>query len=235
MRFTKVPSQAISANCLVVGSGKTVLCSSIIAQLRQETTSAAGDRPCGSLAYFYCSFQDESTKEVRTLLKSLIRQLCPMGVLPSSLQKMYKRCQNTYPQDEPSVANLRETLGDMIMELNTRDTAASDSWHVYLVIDALDEVPRGAHRDTFLDLLTHVASLQFTRLHMLVTARDDDGHIQGRLDTWKPVLMDNAKISMDIEKLVTSTVSKKGSELQDLSPSTHEAIKNRLASAGSGM
>lgn len=43
---------------------------------------------------------------------------------------------------------------------------------MYLVADALDEVPRGAHRDTFLDLLTHIASLQFTRLHMLVTARE---------------------------------------------------------------
>jgi hypothetical protein len=70
---------------------------------------------------------------------------------------------------------------------------------------------------------------------MLVTARDHDGHIQARLDTWKPVLMDNAKVSMDIEKLATNTVLKKGSELQDLSPSTHGAIKNRLASAGSGM
>jgi hypothetical protein len=85
MLFTKAPSQAVSADCLIFGSGKTVWCPSIIAQLRQETISAADDRPCGSLAYFYCSFQVESTKEVRTLLKSLLRQLCPTGGLPLSL------------------------------------------------------------------------------------------------------------------------------------------------------
>ncbi|KAI0263802.1 hypothetical protein BC834DRAFT_813541, partial [Gloeopeniophorella convolvens] len=50
-----------------VGSGKTVLCSAIVDQLRRHNATRSA-----AVVYFYCDFQDTAKQDVRGLLCSFL-------------------------------------------------------------------------------------------------------------------------------------------------------------------
>ncbi|KAK4553330.1 hypothetical protein LTR86_009630 [Recurvomyces mirabilis] len=105
------------------GCGKTVLCSTVIEDLR----AYRGQTPSIAIASFYFSFADKQKQSYTALLSSLIIQLCQSQIPFERLQQVYD---GIYPE-KPSQTLLYELL---VLCLRQYD-------NTYLVLDALDELP----------------------------------------------------------------------------------------------
>ena len=92
------------------------------------------------------------------LLRSLIQQFLdhPMDKVSDQLQP-HGRPQTRMPQD--------------LLSLLKHAIAKFDE--SFILIDALDECRRGPHRSQVIDLLSELRELENSRLHILVTSRDE--------------------------------------------------------------
>lgn len=69
------------------GSGKTILMSTLINSLQQQTAKDP------LLAYFYCDFRNPETRDPLNLAGSLLAQICfKVGTFPASLDAAFDRC-----------------------------------------------------------------------------------------------------------------------------------------------
>ncbi|EDN91972.1 hypothetical protein SS1G_07834 [Sclerotinia sclerotiorum 1980 UF-70] len=134
----------------IPGSGKTVLCSTIIehlvGQVQQHATIA--------LAYFYFDFNGDLTGA----LKSLIAQLSAQSNnIPRPLTDLFEESRlrkSTSPTDEA----LLECFRNILLSFH----------HVYITFDALDEAAR---KEEVLSFISTIKSWQYQRLRLLVTSR----------------------------------------------------------------
>ncbi|KAI9435615.1 hypothetical protein BJY52DRAFT_1218172 [Lactarius psammicola] len=145
------------------GSGKSVLCSSIIQDIM-------GLREAGlaSMAYFYFDFRDTDKQNLYNLLPSLLTQLSTRSDnCCNILFRIYKAHDNG--AHKPSTSTLIGCLKEML--------ALPGQGPIYIVLDALDECP-----NTFgipsackqvLDLLKDLVSLQLPDLHICLTSRPE--------------------------------------------------------------
>ncbi|KAJ7610328.1 hypothetical protein B0H17DRAFT_15699 [Mycena rosella] len=133
------------------GSGKSVLCSSIIDKLAARR----------SLGYFYCDFRDTRKQTTHGLFSSLVSQL---AVVSSDCLAILQRFHSLYSASgAPNVAILFDCLSQML-------TASGD---MFVVIDALDECPSGAQRAEMLGYLKRLVKTDRSRLHLLITSRPE--------------------------------------------------------------
>jgi hypothetical protein len=108
------------------GCGKSVLCSTIIEDLKLHCRSDMDS----VLAFFYFSFSDLNNQSYRSLLASLVFQLCT---------------------DQPSYERLKEALDDTkqaSVEILEKVLLFQITQHCHLtvVLDALDELPESGDR-----------------------------------------------------------------------------------------
>ncbi|KAH8983519.1 hypothetical protein EDB92DRAFT_1819449 [Lactarius akahatsu] len=129
----------------IPGSGKSILCSSII-----EEAKALRKAGLGLVAYYYFDFIDTAKQDVRGLLSSLIAQLSAKSDLCYDiLSDLYSEhdAGSQLPDDDA----LTQCLKDML-EL-------PDHWQpsIYIIVDALDECPNSSGapspRELVLDLI----------------------------------------------------------------------------------
>ncbi|KAJ7691808.1 ankyrin repeat-containing domain protein [Mycena rosella] len=133
------------------GSGKSVLCSSIIDKLVATR----------SLAYFYCDFRDPRKQTAHGLFSSLVSQLAVVSSDCLAILQRFHLLHST--SGAPNEATLLNCMGQML-------TASGD---VFIVIDALDECPGGAQRAEMLEYLERLAKTDRSRLHLLITSRSE--------------------------------------------------------------
>ncbi|KAF8497412.1 hypothetical protein F5888DRAFT_281664 [Russula emetica] len=145
------------------GSGKSVLCSGIIEDIKslRETGSAC-------LPYFYCDFRDENKQSRRNLVLSILSQLAAQSDLRCDiLSRLYSAHDDG--RQKPNDRALMQCLKDMV-SLPTQDS-------VYLIIDALDECPNNSgmpsSREEVLDLVQDLADLHLPSVHICVTSRPE--------------------------------------------------------------
>jgi len=128
-----------------------------------ETCSILPER---RLAYFYFDFQTIEKQQTEPLLRSLLTQLLaddPM--IPGPIAKLYGELREKY---------LTPTLKDLVSALSHVLEASSKS--TYIILDALDEVPRQSSSDgrkALLKVLTTLAKNDQMKLHLLATSRDE--------------------------------------------------------------
>jgi hypothetical protein len=139
-----------------VGCGKTVLFSSIVKRIedreRLETTG-------GLSAYFYCLYRKGAQHELAPILKSFLAQQCPEQYIPSPIQTLYERHNSKFPPGIPSDVELKETLLATIQELRTSNPVSTKhDRNIFILIDALDELPLGTSRDQIIRFLDELAS-----------------------------------------------------------------------------
>ncbi|KAJ7691821.1 ankyrin repeat-containing domain protein [Mycena rosella] len=133
------------------GSGKSVLCSSIIDRLVATH----------SLAYFYCDFRDTRKQTAHGLFSSLVSQL---AVVSSDCLAVLQRFHSSHSTSgAPNEAMLFDCLSEML----------AVSGDVFVVIDALDECPGGAQRAEMLKYLERLAKIDRSQLHLLITSRPE--------------------------------------------------------------
>ena len=146
------------------GSGKTVLCSTIIDQLEEQKL--------GRLAFFYLSFQssDGELVDLWHLKCSLLVQFLKSAIRPDPsdptfflVPTAFRALYNKYrPSNRPKMEDLDAAFWEILSLSRT----------AYFVVDGLDEYPRARRRD-ILAFLGDI-SLRFrSSAHIMVTSRDE--------------------------------------------------------------
>lgn len=109
------------------------------------------------LAYYYFDFSDDSKQKVSHMLSSLLCQLCSaVHNIPEDLLKLYQRCKNG--REKPCVSDLMVALSNLAAEFGS----------TYIILDALDECPRGEERTELLNQLEVLTG--WNGINLLVTS-----------------------------------------------------------------
>ncbi|KAI0261708.1 hypothetical protein BC834DRAFT_894258 [Gloeopeniophorella convolvens] len=182
-----------------LGSGKTVLCSSIIEDiLRLRATESV------SVAYFYCDFGDPTKKSIRGLLCSILVQLCTQSESHTEhLSALYSTHDGGFRQ--PSDDELVRCLKSML--------ESPKSGTKYLIIDALDECSDSGlppPRAKIIDLLKELCSLYRSHGVRVCIFSRPEHDIQSSLEPLEPQVMslDTAGgHARDIVHYVDSTIA----------------------------
>ena len=180
---SSVPSPLLSTPLTLIfiaGSGKSVLwfvvsCHCCPHSLRLLLSSAiiedikAECEPGSAImAYFYCDFRDEDKQNCRSLVLSIISQLCTQSNLCCEiLSRIY------LAHDEGLQKLSTETLKKCLAEMVLLPVQGP----IYLIVDALDECPNNSglptNREEALDLVYDLVRLCLPNLHICVTSRPE--------------------------------------------------------------
>ncbi|KAI9429172.1 hypothetical protein H4582DRAFT_2032752 [Lactarius indigo] len=156
------------------GSGKSVLCATIIEELKRTVGSSL-------VTYFYFDFKDATKRDVRGLLSSLLIQLSDKSdTCWSTLSDLYTEHQDG--SDQPSEATLVQCLKDMVKSVPHTP--------FYIIVDALDECPNTtgtpSPREKVLNLIKDLVGVQYPNLYLCVTSRPEQD-IRTVLDPLTPI------------------------------------------------
>ncbi|RDW83018.1 hypothetical protein BP5796_04509 [Coleophoma crateriformis] len=136
----------------IPGSGKTILCSTVIEQLTLYSRQQLGT----TLLYFYFDFNDIEKRDLKSFLNSLLLQLYEGSSEANAvLQQLY---QNFNKSQAASTGELAKALHQSLDMLSS----------VYIVVDALDE---SSELDEVLGLFQEMRDWRASGLHILVTSR----------------------------------------------------------------
>ncbi|KAJ5659195.1 hypothetical protein N7507_005646 [Penicillium longicatenatum] len=136
------------------GCGKSVLCSVAIEYVfRDQCKDGVG------IAYFYFSFADETKQDDKGLLRALLFQISVQFQDGEAELDQFRKLSNT---STPSTKALLQTLRRFLEQF--RD--------IYILIDALDECPRGHSRKDVLEVIQEIRGWNLPSVHLLVTSRD---------------------------------------------------------------
>jgi hypothetical protein len=135
----------------IPGSGKTILSSVVVADLRERY----GQNNDIAVTFFYCDFRRQHEQTVNDILLSILKQLVDgRPSLSKSIEELYSRCRAGYRRP------LREDI------LEALQTELSTYSRVFILVDALDECE--ASVELFPDL---VDLPTYCRPNLLATSR----------------------------------------------------------------
>jgi ankyrin repeat domain-containing protein 50 len=176
------------------GCGKTVLSSTAI----QYSLRHRRSDPRIGIAFYYFSFSDDAKQDVSGLLRAVLLQLSnQVGDGDADISSLYDK----HKDAQPPVPALMSTLRRVIAKFQ----------NVYIVVDALDESPRGEKRDAVLETLSEVRGWLMRGLHILVTSRDElDIRENLRLQINEEVRMDKKAVDQDIKDYIVQRLQKDG-------------------------
>jgi hypothetical protein len=127
-------------------------------------------REAGSaiMAYFYCDFRNEDKQNCRSLVLSIISQLCARSnICCDTLSRIY------LAHDEGAEKPSDETLAKCLEEMVSLPAQGP----IYIIVDALDECPNNSGlptpREEVLDLIENLVGLRLPNLHICVTSRPE--------------------------------------------------------------
>ncbi|PYI15098.1 hypothetical protein BO99DRAFT_263688 [Aspergillus violaceofuscus CBS 115571] len=139
-----------------VGCGKSVLCSTIIADTDLHCQQ---NEPC-VLAYWYFKFSDNETQGMESMVRSFIRQLCPRPI-PNPIRRIWKdHRRNREPDLEVLLTIFKEIL----------DLLPGD---IFIIFDALDECPVETREKSLLTFMEDLIKDFPTKAHLLATSRPE--------------------------------------------------------------
>jgi NACHT domain len=156
-----------------------------------------------TIAYFYFDFRDASKRDTRSLLSSVLVQICaqsdPFCEILADLYSKHDRGSR-----QPSVDALLQCLTEML-ELPGQGP-------LYLIIDALDECPSSSgfptQRERVLKVVQELVNVQLPSLHLCITSRPeiDIRAVLEPLAAHKISLHDESGQSQDIIDYIHSVV-----------------------------
>ncbi|RAK76573.1 uncharacterized protein BO72DRAFT_459535 [Aspergillus fijiensis CBS 313.89] len=190
-----------------VGCGKSVLCSTIIADTDLHCQQ---NEPC-VLAYWYFKFSDNETQGMESMIRSFIRQLCPRPI-PSPIRKIWEDHRRNR---EPDLDVLLTILRD-IMGLLPGD--------VFIIFDALDECPVETRERRLLAFMDDLIRDFPTKVHLLATSRPEPD-IHNALTQHTLFGLEDA-LSGDVEKFVQERLT--SGKLRRWNRSILERIEHQL-------
>ncbi|KAL9099954.1 MAG: hypothetical protein Q9187_009425, partial [Circinaria calcarea] len=169
-------------------------------------------------AYFFFDFNSRAKQNTTNLLVSLLAQLCSQVIeIPESLEDLYNRSGGGVP--EPSVPQLVEVLKSYSTLTKFR--------HIFLIIDALDECPKGEQREELLEVIVGIASWPSTNLNILVTSRKDYDIAESLtpLLTIPAIAIQGPQVASDIDLYIeTQLASKMNRVINDMKSEIKQAL-----------
>jgi hypothetical protein len=182
-----------------------------------------------SLAMFFCDFKDDTKRDFRGLLSSIIFQLCNQS---DSYYEIISAFYSSHRDGAQSPRNddLLQCLSDL---LNVPRQAP-----VYVIVDALDECPNMSHlssrREKVLTALENLIKSQFPDLHICITSRPETD-IKSVLEplSYRSIsLHDETGQKEDIENYIKSVVSTK---MRRWKPEHKQLVIDALTKGADGM
>ena len=168
------------------GSGKSILCSTAI----QHTLREKQYEQRVGIAFFYFDFRDQNKQDSMGMLRALLLQLS--GQLEECAQDL-RQLYRAYDLGTPPTEALIIYLQRMIKRF----------YHVYIVLDALDESPRYNQRDGVLEAIETIRMWRLPGLHFLVTSRNEiDIRRSLKPARDQDIPMKNTEIDKDIASFV---------------------------------
>jgi len=137
------------------GSGKTILCSSII----EHIIGLCNSTPSDQYAYFYFDFNQKWNGV--DMLRSIIAQLCTCKkTVPREFHQLYQECKSY--RSQVSQTHLLKAFPSLL----------ANSYRTFIILDALDECPAGIDRTDLLNAIKDmIDSSSELYLNILVTSR----------------------------------------------------------------
>ena len=177
------------------GSGKTVLSSTIIKDLKKS------NRKKCPVVFFFFDFNDMRKQSLDNAIRSLVIQMHKCNEETEEVaQSLYWAHGNG--QDPPSSESLHNSFIDMIRAKG----------EVYLVLDALDECPRQApirQREKVLQWVQELCQAAIDQLHILVTSRlepDIRNALRRCISQSVWISLDSATVSEDINLYIQNRI-----------------------------
>jgi hypothetical protein len=168
-----------------------------------EDIKAQHEAGSAIIAYFYCDFRDEDKQNCRSLILSIISQLCDQSNLCCDTLFCIYLAHKKGTQ-KPSDESLAKCLMKMV--------SLPVQGPIYIIVDALDECPNNSGlptpREGVLDLIDNLVGLRLSNLHICVTSRPEVD-IQSTLDpltTLRVSLHNQSGQKEDIVEYVNSVV-----------------------------
>ncbi|KAF2234467.1 hypothetical protein EV356DRAFT_151584 [Viridothelium virens] len=201
----------------ILGSGKTVLCSSII----EDLLSALGPDDGALLVYFYFDFNAIRKQNVRDFLRSLLAQFIRPGqYLPRPIEDIYQRYK--HQRYDLSTDDYFKTFLSVCAPYRK----------VYLVVDALDEC---AERDELLSIIEDLAIQRPSSLSMLLISRQErDIEDSLKIIANSTITIEAKAIEPDI-RLYVSNELVRDKELRIFPRYIRQEIQEALVSKADGM
>ncbi|KAJ4051592.1 hypothetical protein NW758_003932 [Fusarium oxysporum] len=205
----------------ILGSGKTVLVSTVIDFIQQ--CGNQNDRTY--VAYFYCDFRSPETRNPLNLVGSLIAQICTqLGRFPKDLEEVFER--NTSTQSPYVRQTDLRTLSEILMLLTSKH-------HVIILVDALDECES---RRGILELF-RLLGTQGHHLNILLSSRDE-ADIRHVLSDFPRIRLESVSncLNSDIDRYINYRLDHDpGFRMLKLKPSFRETILQSLRVQANGM
>lgn len=158
----------------------------------------------------------------------LLVQLSPPSEIPQPLQALFNLCNDVYPPKIPTFPELKACVRDLVK-------LYAEHKDVYILIDALDEIPLESRDDVF-DILDAIGDQDLPYLHLLVTSRDhaDIREALTKPLSWNEVVVEKHLVQADVERYVSNTIER-NRKLRSLGSDLKQEILHRVAVKGNGM
>lgn len=142
------------------GCGKTVLCSTIIEELRARSSENTH-----VVAFWYFHKNDKQRTSLDNLVRALISQIMLSSAVPSVVVDFWRSKEH----EKPKTSDLIQILQKILIE--------NSNQVIYVVIDALDESDE-AERDELMGMIWNLLSLDTLGIRILVTCRTNTVQIE---------------------------------------------------------
>ncbi|KAA8896254.1 hypothetical protein FN846DRAFT_921746 [Sphaerosporella brunnea] len=223
------------------GCGKSVLMSKVIEELSKEHE---GDTTRVPVAYFYCNFDDEKTRQPANILATLLKQIvATRPSIPELVTEAFKRHQRSgMPSGRHSFEYVKAALKNALesTEINT----------AFLLVDGVDECPsnpkgQGRSLDSRSDLVRALiglvtAQLGHGRIKVLISSRRASD-IDSSLKSFPTIAVEGSDTQSDITTYVSSQLASsinQGGLLKyaiDEDPTLQQLIIDTLTQKAQGM
>ena len=201
----------------IPGSGKTVLCSTIIEHIRDLRIHSSGI----GFAYYYFDFNDERKQTIDGFLSSVLTQLSyQTETLPDGVRYLHEQSSNG------SLRPKRAALIDALFSV------AKSYQKVYIIVDALDECQ---DRTEVVTLIMQIVNIGSKNIHLMGTSRRErDLESVFQDNRSQTVSLTGAFVDKDIALYVRSKLSR-DRRLQAWPGSVKDEIETVLIEKACGM
>lgn len=203
------------------GCGKTVLSSTVIAEVLQECIVDSKM----AVAYFYFDFNDLEKQKSDNMMRSLITQLSAQSTKRlKELESLFSSCNNG--ERQPDAQRLPSVLEEII--------EVSDK--TYIIIDALDEC---SNTQELQENIEEIQRWGLPQLHMLLTSRrlmDIEEMIDPLTDAEDRICIQSALVDVDIKTYVHEKLQNdRRFKRWRSKPHVQEEVKRELMKKADGM
>ena len=201
----------------LAGSGKSVLCSTIIDEVLQKPSSSDDVQ----VAYFFFDFNDPAKQTVDGMIRSLVFQLSlSADDAPAPLGELYLR--HHRKKECPTLPTIQEWTSVLLRILDTRKS-------LFIVIDALDECEED---EQLIEAIADIVGRSTKSIRWLFTCQIPDAIL--RYTSFTVVRIETSAVDSDIKTYLLATL-KNDPILRSYNAKAKSMIEHAILSKAQGM